>query len=90
MSPKSRGLRGVVFAVSANHVGLKRAVAEILPEASWQRCYVHFLHNALDYLPRRADDDCSSPNCVGSTSGVTLRRSGGTWLPRKGNLAGSS
>ncbi|MFB3906641.1 MAG: transposase, partial [Acidobacteriota bacterium] len=20
--------------------------------ASWQRCYVHFLRNALDYLPR--------------------------------------
>lgn len=21
------------------------------------RCYVHFLRNALDYLPRKADDD---------------------------------
>jgi putative transposase len=29
-----------------------------LPEALWQRCYVHFLRNALDYLPRKADDDC--------------------------------
>ena len=26
--------------------------------AVWQRCYVHFLRNALDYLPRKADDDC--------------------------------
>jgi len=24
----------------------------------WQRCYVHFLRNALDHLPRKADDDC--------------------------------
>jgi putative transposase len=24
----------------------------------WQRCYVHFLRNALDYVPRRVDDDC--------------------------------
>jgi len=24
----------------------------------WQRCYVHFLRNALDYLPRKANDDC--------------------------------
>jgi transposase-like protein len=24
----------------------------------WQRCYVHFLRNALDYLPRKADDEC--------------------------------
>jgi transposase-like protein len=23
-----------------------------------ERCYVHFLRNALDHLPRKADDDC--------------------------------
>ncbi len=44
--------------MSDDHAGLKRAVAELLPEAVWQRCYVHFLRNALDYLPRKADDDC--------------------------------
>ena len=37
---------------------MKKAIAEIVPEAAWQRCYVHFLRNALDYLPRKADDDC--------------------------------
>lgn len=55
---KSRGLHGVEFVVSDDHAGLKRAIGEILPEAAWQRCYVHFLRNALDYLPRKADDDC--------------------------------
>ena len=55
---KARGLHGVEFVVSDDHAGLKRAVAELLPEAVWQRCYVHFLRNALDYLPRKADDDC--------------------------------
>jgi putative transposase len=55
---KSRGLRGVVLAVSDDHAGLKRSIAEVLPEAFWQRCYVHFLRNALDYLPRKAADDC--------------------------------
>ena len=55
---KSRGLRGVQLAVSDDHPGLKQAIAEVLPEACWQRCYVHFLRNALDYLPRKADDDC--------------------------------
>jgi putative transposase len=30
----------------------------VFPEAAWQRCYVHFPRNALDYLPRKADDDC--------------------------------
>ena len=24
----------------------------------WQRCYVHFLRNAIDHLPRKAVDDC--------------------------------
>src|SRR6516164_3271690 len=56
---KSRGLRGVKFVVSDDHPGLKSAIAQVLPEALWQRCYVHFLRNALDYLPRRkANDDC--------------------------------
>jgi transposase-like protein len=55
---KARGLHGVEFVVSDDHAGLKRAVRELLPEAVWQRCYVHFLRNALDYLPRKADDDC--------------------------------
>ena len=31
---------------------------EVLAEAAYQRCYVHFLRNALDYVPRRVDDDC--------------------------------
>lgn len=53
-----RGLQGVLFVVGDEHPGLKAAVREVLPQAWWQRCYVHFLRNALDYLPRKADDDC--------------------------------
>jgi putative transposase len=55
---KERGLRGVEFVVSDDHEGLRQAIEELLPQAVWQRCYVHFLRNALDYLPRKADDDC--------------------------------
>jgi len=55
---KQRGLRGVELVVSDDHAGLKQAIAEIVPEAAWQRGYVHFLRNALDYLPRKANDDC--------------------------------
>jgi putative transposase len=55
---KERGLRGVSCVVSDDHAGLRRAIPEALPEASWQRCYVHFLRNALDHLPRKKDDDC--------------------------------
>ena len=55
---RDRGLSGVEFVVSDDHAGLKKAIAEILPEAAWQRCYVHFLRNALDHMPRKRDDDC--------------------------------
>lgn len=55
---KERGLRGVELVITDDHSGLKKAVMEVLPGAAWQRCYVHFLRNALDYLPRKADDDC--------------------------------
>ncbi len=55
---KARGLRGVEFVVSDDHDGLKKAIAECLTGAAWQRCYVHFLRNAIDHLPRKRDDDC--------------------------------
>ena len=55
---RKRGLTGVEFVVSDDHAGLKAAIREVLPEAVWQRCYVHFLRNALDYVPRKVDDDC--------------------------------
>lgn len=55
---KERGLQGVYFVVSDDHPGLQQAVSEVPPAALWQRCYVHFLRNVLDYLPRRAAADC--------------------------------
>src|ERR671910_823547 len=55
---RERGLSGVEFVVSDDHAGLRQAIVEVLPEAAWQRCYVHFLRNALDYVPRKVDDDC--------------------------------
>ena len=43
---RDRGLRGVKLVVSDAHEGLKAAVAKIM-HASWQRCRVHFMRNAL-------------------------------------------
>lgn len=58
VSLRDRGLHGVEFVVSDDHQALRRSLMEILPEAAWQRCYVHFLRNALDHMPRKANDDC--------------------------------
>jgi Transposase, Mutator family len=52
------GSKRLEFVVADDHAGLRMAIREVLPEAVFQRCYVHFLRNALDYLPRKADDDC--------------------------------
>nr|WP_272622620.1 IS256 family transposase [Sphingomonas sp. QA11] len=41
-----RGLRGVKLVISDAHEGIKAAVSQVLC-ASWQRCRVHFMRNAL-------------------------------------------
>jgi len=54
---KRRKLHGVKLVISDAHEGLRRAIEEMMPEAMWQRCYVHFLRNAIDNLPRRKTGD---------------------------------
>src|SRR5215213_6626044 len=46
-----RGLRGVKLVVSDAHEGIKATVAKVL-NASWQRCRVHFMRNALAHAGR--------------------------------------
>ena len=41
-----RGLRGVKLVISDAHEGLKAAIPKVL-SATWQRCRVHFMRNAL-------------------------------------------
>jgi putative transposase len=41
-----RGLRGVKLVISDAHLGLKAAIAKVF-KATWQRCKVHFMRNAL-------------------------------------------
>jgi putative transposase len=55
--------------VSDDHAGLRQAIVEVLPEPASQRCYVRFLTSALDYVPRKVDDDCLR-GCVGCTTGA--------------------
>jgi putative transposase len=44
-----RGLRGVKLVISDAHLGLKAAIAKVF-KATWQRCRVHFVRNALAYV----------------------------------------
>ena len=46
-----RGLRGVKLVISDAHEGLKAAAAKVLG-ATWQRCRVHFMRNALAHVTK--------------------------------------
>ena len=46
-----RGLTGVKLVISDAHEGLKAAITRIL-SATWQRCRVHAMRNALAYVPK--------------------------------------
>jgi transposase-like protein len=45
-----RGLKGVQLVISDAHEGLKRAVAETLVGATWQRCRVHAMRSLLTHV----------------------------------------
>jgi putative transposase len=49
---KERGLRGVRLVISDKCLGLVEAVAEVYPEAAWQRCVVHFYRNVFTVVPK--------------------------------------
>ena len=46
-----RGLTGVKLVISDAHEGLKAAITRII-SATWQRCRVHAMRNALAYVPK--------------------------------------
>ncbi|MCI4684622.1 IS256 family transposase [Rhodoblastus acidophilus] len=50
-SLESRGLKGVKLVISDAHEGLKAAIAQVF-KASWQRCRVHFMRNALAHVSK--------------------------------------
>lgn len=81
---RERGLHGTEFVVSDDHAGLKAAIREVLTDAAWQRCYVHFLRNALDYLPRRGDHDCLQELrwIFGRRDAAEARRDLAAWLAK--------
>ncbi len=46
-----RGLRGVKLVISDAHDGLRHAITRVLG-ATWQRCRVHWMRNALAHVPK--------------------------------------
>ena len=80
---KRRGLRGIVFAVSDDHPGLKRAIMEVLPEAYWsggRRTTCISCATPSITCPAKSPT-IASLNCAGFTIDATLRRLAGIWRP---------
>ena len=48
----ARGLASVQLVISGAHTGLRQAIGAVLHGASWQRCRVHFVRNALALVPK--------------------------------------
>ena len=48
----ARGLSGVELVISDAHGGIKAAIAQVLSDASWQRCRTHFMANLASRLPK--------------------------------------
>lgn len=44
---RQRGVRGVQWLISDGHEGIQAAVRTQFDEVSWQRCWTHFMRNAL-------------------------------------------
>lgn len=49
---KSRGLRGVRMFTGDKAAGMVGSIAEVFPNAAYQRCTVHFYRNALAKVPK--------------------------------------
>lgn len=52
-SLRARGVKGVFCVVSDSHEGLKKAIEEVFPESTWQRCIVHLMRNCISIAPTK-------------------------------------
>jgi putative transposase len=48
---KERGLKGVRLMISDACLGLTESIAEVFPQADWQRCAVHFYRTVFSLVP---------------------------------------
>jgi transposase-like protein len=68
-----RGLRGVKLVISDAHEGLKAAISKVL-FATWQRCRVHFMRNALAHAGKSGRRVVSAFIATAFARGTTPQR----------------
>src|SRR3984957_7509247 len=72
---RRRGLRGVKLIISDAHDGIKAAVAKLM-NATWQRCRVHTMRNALAHAGK------SSRRVVSAFIATAFAQDSAEWPPR--------
>jgi len=65
-----RGLKRVKLVISDAHEGPKAAITRVLG-ATWQRCRVHFMRNALAHVPRARTPSSPPRSARSSSSPIT-------------------
>lgn len=63
-SLKARGLKGVKLVISDAHEGLKAAITRVMG-ATWQRCRVHWMRNALAYVTKGQNSMAAAASASG-------------------------
>jgi transposase-like protein len=53
---RARGMEGVRWIISDGHEGIRAAVARQYTKASWQRCWTHFIRNAMNKVGHKHKD----------------------------------
>jgi len=53
---RERGLSGIDFITTDQHLGLVAALREHFPGATWQRCQAHFIRNVMDSVRPEAKE----------------------------------
>ena len=81
---RQRGLHGVEFVVADDHAGLRSAIREVLAEAAFQRCYVHFCATPSTICRARPT---MILRCAGCTTGARPRRPAAIFPPGSPNGA---
>ena len=54
---KSRGLKGVRLITGDKALGMVEAIAQVFPDAKYQRCIVHFYRNIMSVVPHQKVKD---------------------------------
>ena len=87
---KARGLEGTKLVISDAHSGLRAAIERVF-DATWQRCRVHWMRNALAHVSKGQDTVVAWVSTEIPVFGLLKwKRGGETWEFMRGEMTGGA